>query len=301
LSVNGHRTFDLEGVVSVLPTPFLDDGQLDPESLRALVGVHVGAGVAAVTALGAMGESAELTDDERREVVDVVRSTAPHLALIVGVTSATAKQVHERAQGAAAAGASAVMVSPMTSLATADAVAAAAVGLPIILQDYPAGYGVSIPVDEMVALASGRPLIVGAKVEAPPTAGKIAELRARAPHLGATGGLGGLFLIDELAAGATGIMTGFALPERLVEIVRTYPRDPRAAEATWVALLPLMRHEAFPPFSLAARKEVWRLRGVIRSAYCRRLGAVLDDIARADIRRSFEAVSGPTEVVAGVS
>ena len=98
------------------------------------------------------------------------------------------------------------------------------------------------------------------------------------------GGLGGLFLIDELRAGATGTMTGFAMPERLVSIVRTSPTDPAAAEAEWTALLPLMRLEAFPPFSLAARKEVWRLRGVIPSARCRRVGAALDDTARADVR-----------------
>ena len=83
--------------------------------------------------------------------------------------------------------------------------------------------------------------------------------------------------------------------------MRLFPAAPAAAEAAWVALLPLMRLEAFPPFSLAARKEVWRLRGVIGSAYCRRAGAVLDDAARADIRRSFDAVTASREVVAVAS
>jgi hypothetical protein len=53
-----------------------------------------------------------------------------------------------------------------------------------------------------------------------------------------------------------------------------------------------MRLEAFQPFSLAARKEVWRLRGVIESSHCRRTGAILDDTARNDIRRAFERVTG---------
>jgi 4-hydroxy-tetrahydrodipicolinate synthase len=106
------------------------------------------------------------------------------------------------------------------------------------------------------------------------------------------GGLGGLYLIDELRAGATGTMTGFAMPDRLVSIVRTFPTDPAAAEREWSRLLPLMRLEAIPPFSLAARKEVWRLRGVIGSARCRRAGARLDDIARDDIRRALAAAGG---------
>jgi 4-hydroxy-tetrahydrodipicolinate synthase len=104
------------------------------------------------------------------------------------------------------------------------------------------------------------------------------------------GGLGGLFLVDELRAGATGVMTGFALPERLVSIVAGFAADPVAAQEAWAALLPLMRFEAFPPFSLAARKEVWRLRGVIGSSRCRRAGAQLDGRAGEDVRLALERV-----------
>jgi 4-hydroxy-tetrahydrodipicolinate synthase len=85
-------------------------------------------------------------------------------------------------------------------------------------------------------------------------------------------------------------MTGFAMPERLVSVVETFGTDPDAAARDWQQLLPLMRLEAFQPFSLAARKEVWRLRGVIASSYCRRPGAELDDRARDDIRRALELV-----------
>ena len=42
------------------------------------------------------------------------------------------------------------------------------------------------------------------------------------------GGLGGVFLLEELLAGATGAMTGFAFPEILVRIVSAVPRRPRA-------------------------------------------------------------------------
>ncbi len=100
-----------------------------------------------------------------------------------------------------------------------------------------------------------------------------------------------MFLIDELRAGATGTMTGFPLPDRLVDIVTGFPSDPQEAERRWTALLPLMRFEAFPPTSLAARKEVWRLRGVIASARCRRPGASLDDRGRADVARALEVVT----------
>ena len=184
------------------------------------------------------------------------------------------------------------MVSPTATLPLAEAVAASATaGISIVIQDYPAGSGVAVTADDIADVARRQPLVVGAKVESPPTSGTVAALRTRCPDLGVVGGLGGLFLIDELRAGATGAMTGLAVPERLVSIVRSFAMEPARAEQEWTALLPLIRLEAFPPFNLAARKEVWRIRGVIGSARCRLAGARLDEQARDDVRRAFEAAT----------
>jgi len=280
--------FRLEGVYSVLPTAFHDDGGLDLDGTAALVRATRDAGVAGLTVLGVMGEAAELSEDERRAVLACVRATAPAVPLVVGVSGETTDHIAERARDAARAGVSAVMVGAARSVGLAEAVEAATTAeLPIVIQDYPAGSGVGVTAGEIAAVAAAQPLVVGVKAEAPPTSGAIATLRESNPGLGLVGGLGGLFLIDELRAGANGVMTGFALPERLVSIVGAFPTDPAAAEREWVDLLPLMRLEAFPPLSLAARKEVWRLRGVIGSSSCRRSGAWLDDRARDDVRRAL--------------
>ncbi len=282
--------FRLEGVFSVLPTAFHDDGALDLAGTAALATATVEAGVAGLTVLGVMGEAAELTEGERREVVGVVRDVAAPLPVVVGVSGDTVGLVETRARDAARQGVGAVMVSPSRSVDLSAAVAAASAGgLPIIIQDYPAGTGVVLTVEQIEA-AAGHPLVAGVKAEAPPTSGCIAALRSTHPRLGAMGGLGGLFLIDELRAGASGVMTGFALPEQLVSIVAGFPADPAAAEQAWARLLPLMRFEAFQPFSLAARKEVWRLRGVIGSARCRRAGARLDGRAGEDIRLALARI-----------
>jgi len=282
-------TVRLQGVFSVLPTAFHDDDSLDLDGTAALVRAHVAAGVAGLTSLGVMGEAAELTETERLLVLTTVIAAAGSTPVVVGVTGPDADVVASRSRAAAAAGVGGLMVSPTATLPLPDAVAAAAGGgLPIVIQDYPAGSGVRIALDDVVAVASAQSLVVGLKAEAPPTSGTIAALRERSPELGVVGGLGATFLIDELRAGATGAMTGLAVPEHLVSIVRTFPSDPAGAEREWTALLPLIRLEAFPPFNLAARKEVWRLRGVIGSARCRLPGARLDDQARADIRRAYE-------------
>lgn len=283
--------FRLEGVFSVLPTAFHDDGGLDLAGTTALARASCAAGIAGLTVLGVMGEAAELSEEERREVTTAVVAAAAPLPVVVGVSGDDPRLVRSRARDAAGLGVSAVMVSPARSLGLADAAdAASGAGLPVIIQDYPAGSGVSLSHEVIAAVLDACPLVAGVKAEAPPTTGLIAAFRHSHPQLGVLGGLGGLFLIDELRAGASGVMTGFALPDRLVSIVATFLIDPAAAERDWASLLPLMRLEAFQPFSLAARKEVWRLRGVIESARCRRAGAVLDDRARDDVRLALDRV-----------
>jgi 4-hydroxy-tetrahydrodipicolinate synthase len=285
--------FRLAGVFSVLPTIFRDDGALDPDGTAAVVRATRDAGVAGLTVLGVMGEAAELSEAERGVVLECAITHAAGQPIVVGVSGESTGLISERATKAAAGGVAALMVGAARTVGLADAVAAAAVaGLPIIVQDYPLGSGVTVTVADLVAVCRGQPLVAGVKAEAPPTSGAIAALREASPQVGVVGGLGGLFLIDELRAGATGVMTGFALPERLVAIVGAYAADPSSAERDWERLLPLMRFEAFPPLSLVARKEVWRLRGVIGSSRCRRAGAVLDDGARDDVRIALARATG---------
>jgi len=68
----------LEGVYSVLPTPFTAAGDLDLESLKRVVDLFVGAGVNGLTALGVTSEVARMNDGERARVLEtVVRQDGP--------------------------------------------------------------------------------------------------------------------------------------------------------------------------------------------------------------------------------
>ena len=103
----------LEGVYSVLPTPFQPNGDLDEPSLRRVIDLFVSAGVHGVTALGVTGEVARLDDVERRRVLEVV---VDHVKGRIGVVAGTTAEgtgiciAHSR--HAVATGATAVMVSP---------------------------------------------------------------------------------------------------------------------------------------------------------------------------------------------
>ena len=61
-----------QGVFSVLPTPFNDDGSLDLDSLKKVVDLYMSAGINGVTALGVTGEVARLNDQERALVLETV-------------------------------------------------------------------------------------------------------------------------------------------------------------------------------------------------------------------------------------
>src|SRR6185437_9539058 len=97
------------------------EGSLDREGIASLVNAAVDAGVRGITAMGVMGEAAELTEDERAEVLALVLATARgRVPVVVGVSGASATVVTERARSVAASGADAVMVSPAMTLAVGD-------------------------------------------------------------------------------------------------------------------------------------------------------------------------------------
>jgi 4-hydroxy-tetrahydrodipicolinate synthase len=117
------------------------------------------------------------------------------------------------------------------------------------------------------------------KMEDPPSPRKVCELRRLAgDSVRIYGGQGGVFLLEELRAGANGTMTGFAFPEILRDVVRAHQGGdgPGAAEIFY-RYLPLIRFEFRDEIGLAVRKRIYRLRGVIRHDAIRSPGAELDD------------------------
>ena len=100
------------------------------------------------------------------------------------------------------------------------------------------------------------------------------------------GGLGGVFLLEELMAGATGAMTGFAYPEILVRIVKLFHAgDLDAAAEAFYPFVPLMRFEFQEGLGMSIRKEVLRRRGAIACADIRLPGAKLDAATTAALER----------------
>ena len=193
------------------------------------------------------------------------------------------------------AGATAVMVSPprMPKL-NSDAVVAhftalaEAVDVDIVVQDYPPISGFAMEPALLARIAREVPRAKTIKLEDPPTPLKTTRILQACGDMSVRifGGLGGVFLLEELMAGATGAMTGFAFPEVLVNIIALYRSGnvDEAAELFYKAV-PLMRFEFQEGIGMAIRKEVLRRRGAIASSATRAPGAALDATTRAALDR----------------
>ena len=285
-----------EGVYSVLPTPFRGGGEVDIESLKRVVDLIVAAGVNGVTALGVTGEAARLSERERGVIVDtVVRQVAGRARVIVGTSADGVRACIDFSREAKSLGASAVMVSPprMAKLNSESVVnhykaLAEAVDLPIVVQDYPPISGFAMEAGLLARIAREVPAARAIKLEDPPTPFKTARILVAAGEtkVAILGGLGGVFLLEELLAGAAGVMTGFAYPEVLVKVVSLYRAgDVDQAAALFYRFVPLMRFEFQEGIGMAIRKEVFKRRGAIADASTRAPGAVLDEGTRLALDR----------------
>ncbi len=292
------------GVWQILPTPFRGGEQVvDDVSLQRVVAHARQVGVTGVVALGVLGEAASLSSVERMSVLETVVDAAGGLPVVAGASPLATAPVIEEARRAAAAGATAVMVlvpSPDgRQVARHLRAIADACGLGIVLQDHPATTGVRIAPASLVDAIESAGVVVAVKAEGPPTPATVAVVTQRTP-LQVFGGLGGVGLLDELAAGAAGAMTGFAFPEALVRVVAAYSSQGFAAgKAALEPFLPLMVFEAQLPVSLALRKEILRRRGLLVDGSVRApavsfpewAGPILDQHLQA--LESFEAASLP--------
>ncbi|WP_104160122.1 dihydrodipicolinate synthase family protein [Arthrobacter sp. ZGTC212] len=265
------------GLWGVLATPFYGPAlAVDTESLRREVQLYTGLNAAGMVVLGVFGEGAALSSEEQELTVRSVARDAGTCPLVVGISArSTAPALEQAVAASRAAGSSlaALMVqvnSPVPEVLAAHLSAIhEATGAGIVLQDYPVASSVHISAEQILAVVERCPFITAVKSEAPPTALAIARL-TRGTRIPVFGGLGGVGLLDELAAGAAGAMTGFSHPEGLLAALDGFRKggfhEARAAFAPW---LPLANFEAQPGVGLALRKEVLRRRGIIAEASVR--------------------------------
>ncbi|WP_437317916.1 dihydrodipicolinate synthase family protein [Sorangium sp. So ce385] len=153
-------TSPLRGIVAYPITPFTEAGRVDEQLLGRIVDDMLAAGVHAIAPLGSTGVLPYLSDEEREAVTDlVVRRVAGRAPTLVGVSSLTTERTVRHAKYAERAGATAVMIIPMSywKLSDKEIVAhfeavAKAVSIPIAVYNNPATGGIDLSPDAIARL-----------------------------------------------------------------------------------------------------------------------------------------------------
>ena len=287
------------GVYVISATPFADDGAIDYPSADRLIEHYLAEGVHGITLLGVMGEAPKLTDTEQTDFMGhMLARIDARVPTIVGVSNPGIDNLTALSRRAMDAGAAGVMVAGIPGLKTDDqtyayfarVIEALGPEIPICLQDYPPSTTVYLSVSVINRLINDFPSLVMFKHEDCPGLRKLSTLRL-APEQGQAHrrvsiltGNGGLYVPQELARGADGVMTGFALIGVLVEVFNRFKAgDPQGAEDLYDLYLPMIRHEQQIGFGLALRKEVLRRQGVLTSNAARQPGPSLDQRDHAEL------------------
>ncbi|MGB2728738.1 MAG: 4-hydroxy-tetrahydrodipicolinate synthase [Halobacteriota archaeon] len=159
----------IEGVYPALITPFTKDDEVDKEGLRRLVEYAIEGGVAGIVPCGTTGESATLSHEEHKEVIDTVVdcSTVP---VIAGTGSNNTKEAVEFTKYAADAGADAcLLITPYYNKPNVKGLKehfkriGDPVEIPLVLYNIPSRTGQNVSAATMVELATEVENIKGVK------------------------------------------------------------------------------------------------------------------------------------------
>ena len=157
------------GAITALVTPFRE-GRVDEDAFVRLIERQLAAGVHGLVPVGTTGETATLSHDEHRRVVELcVRTAAGRVPVIAGCGSNCTPEAVELVRHAKAVGAdAALVVTPYYNRPSQEGLYAhfaaldAACDLPVILYNVPSRTGVDLHTDTVLRLAA-LPHVAGIK------------------------------------------------------------------------------------------------------------------------------------------
>lgn len=140
----------IEGVIPALITPFKENGEIDEDGLRRNIEFVVSGGVSAVCPCGTTGESATLSHDEHKRVIDIVVDCSK-VPVVAGTGSNSTQEALDLTKYAEDAGASAaLLITPYynkpnrAGLIKHFEVISSKVDIPLILYNIPSRTGQNV-------------------------------------------------------------------------------------------------------------------------------------------------------------
>lgn len=172
----------IEGTIVAMITPFTPDDEVDEDGLRENINYLIENGVDGLLIAGTTGESATITHEEQRRMIDLlVEEVDGRVTTIAGAGSNSTKEALGLVKHADAAGADAALViTPYYNrpqphgLLEHYKILSDAAEIPLIIYNVPSRTGTDIDVDTVLKLAE-EDKIIGLK-EASPDLDKVSQL-----------------------------------------------------------------------------------------------------------------------------
>ena len=157
-------------LTTAMITPFKSDGEIDWSGVEKLAAHLVSTGHDGVVLNGTTGEAPTTSDDEKDEIIKVVRKVVgSKIKIVAGAGNNETSHSVEQAKRAAKAGADALLVvtpyynkPPQAGIAAHFTAMADATDLPVVMYDIPGRTGIEIESDTIVKLFE-HPKIVALK------------------------------------------------------------------------------------------------------------------------------------------
>jgi len=251
------RTF-WNGVLPAITTPFNADGSVDHGFLAKHVGMMLDAGCTGIVPLGSLGETATLTFDEKKTILQtVVKAVGSRGGVVPGVAALSTTDAVAFAEMAQAVGCHGLMVLP-PYVYTSDwremkqhvSAVIAATNLPCMLYNNPIAYKTDFLPPHIAELAGEHANLVAVK-ESSADIRRIAAIKSLiGTRLHILVGVDDI-IVEGIAAGASGWIAG---------LVSAYPRESvelfdMACAGKWKELeplyhwfLPLLKLDTVPKF-----------------------------------------------------
>lgn len=267
----------LRGALVAIITPFKDGG-VDEHGLRELIEFQIANGTDGIVPCGTTGESATLSHDEHKRVIEItVEQVNKRVPVVAGAGSNNTREAIELTQHAKKAGADAALhITPYYNKPTQEglfrhfeAISQASGGFPLVPYNIASRTGVNILPATMARIAE-LPGVVAVK-EASGDLGQMAEIQALCGHkVALLSGDDGLVL-PVLAIGGKGVISvvNNIVPKDVARMVADFQAGRIAeAQAAAMKLVPLVK-AMFVETNPIPVKTAAYLMGLIQSAELR--------------------------------
>ena len=276
-----RKNMNISGIVPIIATPFLENGEIDYDGLCNQLVFLKKAGCKGATLFGIAGEYYKLTDEECEKMIKITVDECKKLGLasVVSCTCQSTFAALDRAKMIENMGADCMMLLPpfilkpcAEELVEHIRRVCRAVNLPVMLQYAPEQTGVPITPDSLKKLAFELSNLIYFKIECKPAGPYISNFLDGAPATARVfNGNAGFQIIETYDRGAVGCMPGASMAKIYVDIDKEYKSGNREkAVELHNRLLPMLNHiRQNVDMIIHFEKKILKRKGIIATDHCR--------------------------------